>query len=59
MDIHSEKVRNILGEIPRSLTVYSIVVITIVAMGLVIALCMLPYPYSDGESILEHLLYKN
>lgn len=58
-EIHSNKVRKILGEIPRSLTIWSIVVITVIAIGLVMALCMLPYPYSNGESILGHLLYKN
>lgn len=55
-EVHSEKVRKLLEEMPRSLTLWGTVVIVAVAIGLISALCLLPYPYSDGESILIHLL---
>lgn len=56
MDLHSEKVRRLLGEIPPGLVLWGIAVITIVFIALIAAVCLLPYPYSDGESILFHLL---
>ena len=59
LEMHSVKVRNILGEMPKSLTIWSVVVITAVAIALVAALCLLPYPYSGGKSILEHIIHSN
>ena len=55
-EVHSYKVRRLLGEMPRSLSVWGAVVIVAVAMGLLGAVCLIPYPYSGGESILTHLL---
>lgn len=58
MEVHSEKVRKLLGEMPRSLTVWGSAVIAAVFIGLLAAVCLLPYPYSSGESILEHIINK-
>ena len=55
-DLHSDKVRKLLGEMPKFLLIYGIAVTAIVCIGLIAAVCLLPYPYSDGESILTHLL---
>ena len=55
-ELHSEKVRQLLGDIPPSLVRWGIAVIVIVLAALIAALCLLPYPYSGGESILQHLL---
>ena len=55
-EIHSENVKKLLGDMPHPLMIWSIVIIIIVLFGLIAAGCMLPYPYSDGESILTHLL---
>lgn len=56
MEVHSEKVRRLLGDMPRSLTVWGSAVIAAVFIGLLAAVCLLPYPYADGETILEHLV---
>ena len=58
-EIHSEKVRKLLGEMPATLTTWGTAVICIILIALIAAVCLVPYPYSHGESILEHLLYKN
>ena len=57
MEMHPEKVRRLLGEIPPALVRWGIVVMAIVFVGLIAAVCLLPYPYSDGESILFRLLW--
>lgn len=54
--LRSEKVRNLLGEIPSSLTVCGIVVIVLIIVALLGVVCFVPYPYSDGESILSYVL---
>lgn len=56
IELRSEKVRKLIGDIPRPLVRWGIVVIAVVASALIAAICLLPYPYSDGESILEHLI---
>ena len=57
MEMHPEKVRRLLGEIPPALVRWGIVVIAVVFVSLIAAVCLLPYPYSDGEAILVHLLW--
>lgn len=56
IELRSEKVRKILGEIPPSLVRWGNVILIVVFLGLLAGVCLLPYPYSDGESILQHLL---
>ncbi len=56
IELRSEKVRQLIGEIPPSLVRWGIAIIAIVFIALIAAVCLLPYPYSDGESILRHLL---
>lgn len=56
IELRSEKVRQMIGDIPRPLVRWGIAVIVIVFLALTAALCLLPYPYSDGESILRHTL---
>ena len=56
MELRSEKVRQILGEIPSSLMRWGLVIMAIILLGLILVVCLVPYPYSDGESILRHLL---
>lgn len=55
-DLRSEKVRKLIGEIPPSLVRWGIVIIAIVFFVLLAAVCLLPYPYSNGESILQHFI---
>lgn len=53
IELRSEKVRKLIGEIPPSLVRWGTVVITIIFLALLIVVCLLPYPYSNGESILR------
>lgn len=54
--LRSEKVRRLAGEIPHSLVRWGIVIMVLIFAGLLAALCLLPYPYSNGESIIMHIL---
>lgn len=56
IELRSEKVRHLIGEIPPSLVRWGTVIITVIFIALVAALCLIPYPYSNGESILSHFL---
>lgn len=56
IELRSEKVRNLLGEIPPALVRWGTVVIVAIFLVLLIIVCFMPYPYSNGESILQHLL---
>lgn len=56
MELRSEKVRNLLGEIPPSLIRWGTVIIVAIFLALLLAVCFMPYPYSKGESILQHIL---
>ncbi len=52
----SRKVRNLLGEIPPALVTWGTAIIFLIVMTLLMIICFVPYPDSDGESILLHLL---
>ena len=54
--LRSEKVRNLLGEIPPSLVRWGTVIIVAIFLALLLVVCFVPYPCSQGESILQHLL---
>lgn len=56
IELRSEKVRKLIGEIPPALVRWGIGVIIGIFAALAAALCLIPYPYSGGESILAHLL---
>lgn len=56
IELRSEKVRQLIGDIPPSLVRWGIAIIAIVFIALIAAVCLLPYPYSNGESILQHLI---
>ena len=56
IELRSEKVRKLIGEIPPSLVQWGTLIIVIIFLGLLAAVCFLPYPYSNGESILQHIL---
>lgn len=57
IELRSEKVRNLLGEIPPALVRWGTVIIVAIFLILLLAVCFVPYPYSQGESILQHLLW--
>lgn len=56
IELRSEKVRKLIGEIPPSLVRWGTAIIAIVFIALLAAVCLLPYPYSNGESIIRHIL---
>lgn len=56
MELRSEKVRNLLGEIPPALVRWGTAIIAIVVLTLLAVVCLMPYPYSHGESVLQHIL---
>lgn len=57
-EIHSEKVRKLLGDIPSALTSWGGLVILMIFIALMMVLVFTPYPHSPyGESILTHILY--
>ena len=56
IELRSEKVRNLLGEIPPSLVRWGAVIIVAIFLALLLVVCFVPYPYAQGESILQHLL---
>lgn len=56
IELRSEKVRQLIGEIPPSLVRWGIAIIAIVFLALLAAIVLIPYPYSEGEAILQHLL---
>lgn len=57
IELRSEKVRNLLGEIPSSLIRWGTVIIIAIFLILLLVVCFMPYPYSNGESILQHIIF--
>ena len=55
IELRSEKFRNLLGEIPPSLVRWGTVIIVAIFLILLLVVCFMPYPHSQGESILQHL----
>jgi len=56
LELRSRKVQNLLREIPHSLVRWGIVIIMAIFLTLLLTVCFMPYPYSNGESILQHWL---
>ena len=56
IELRSEKVRELIGPIPKYLIRWGTIIIILVFLSLLAAICLLPYPYSHGESILYHLI---
>jgi hypothetical protein len=57
IELRSEKVRNLLGEIPPALVRWGTVIIVAIFLILLLVVCFVPYPHSQGESILQHILF--
>lgn len=56
IELRSEKVKKLLGEIPPALVRWGTVMIVAIFLILLLIICFVPYPYSNGESILQHLI---
>ncbi len=52
----SEKIKALLGKIPSSLLIWAFGVLGIIAIGIVLTICLVPFPGGCGETILKHLL---
>ena len=57
IELRSEKVRNLLGEIPPAFVRWGSVIIVAIFLVLLLVLCFVPYPHSKGESILQHFFF--
>lgn len=55
IELRSEKVRELLGEIPPALVRWGTVLIVAIFLILLLAVCFMPYPYSYGETIIQHI----
>ena len=55
IELRSEKVRSLLGEMPPSLVRWGTMIIVAIFLILLLVVCFMPYPHSQGESILQHL----
>ena len=55
IELHSEKVRNLIGEIQPALVRWGTVIIVAIFLILLLVVCFVPYPHSQGESIFQHL----
>lgn len=56
IELRSEKIRRLLGEIPPSLVRWGTFAIIFIFVALLAAICLIPYPHSNGESILRNFL---
>lgn len=56
IELRSEKVRELIGDIPPILVQWGIVIIILIFIALIVAIIFIPYPYSNGETILQHIL---
>lgn len=55
IELRSEKVRNILGEVPNKLIRWGIAVTCIIFALLIAAVLFVKFPYGQGETIFGHL----
>ncbi|MDE6448226.1 MAG: hypothetical protein K2L35_07895 [Muribaculaceae bacterium] len=56
IELRDEKPPRTIGAIPRWLMCWNLIVTLLFMIGLLLAMTLIAYPYSHGESILEHLL---
>lgn len=58
IELRSEKVRNIIGEMPPTLIRWGIFVTVVIFVVLFTIVLGVKYPYGHGERILQHILQK-
>lgn len=56
IELRSKKVSNLIGEIPPYLVRWGTALIVLIFLLLLMVLVFLPYPYSNGESIIQHFI---
>lgn len=55
-EIHSEKMRKLIKDIPKSISITGISAIILITAAIIAVLFLMPYPYSEGESIINHIM---
>lgn len=55
LELKPERESEQVEEIPSSLVRWGITIISIISATLIAALCLIQYPHSDGETLLQHL----
>lgn len=56
IELRSEKMREVLGDIPRGLVWATVAVLVILTAAIIAAVTLIPSPYEPGVSILRHLI---
>ncbi len=57
IELRSEKVQQLVNEVPQQLVRWNMVVILIILVLLIIALVYIPFPYGEEEeTILRHIM---
>lgn len=56
---HSKKVKDLLSDIPHSIVRWSTIIILFIILSLLLIFFIVPYPYSNGESIIRHIIISN
>lgn len=57
MELRFPKVRTLLDGMPKSLTAVGFIAIAVILAAIICVLTLIPYPYSNGESILLHIMH--
>lgn len=55
IELRSEKIKDILGEVPNKLVRWGITITFIFFLILIAAVSCLKFPYGNGETIFEHV----
>ncbi len=56
-ELHSEKIRNLINEMPSSLACFGIIIIVIIIVVLTLIGFLVHYPYGEGETIFQHFFF--
>lgn len=56
IELRPESARRVIEEIPPALVRWGAATIALILLAIIAALCLFPYPYSSGESLLRHFL---
>lgn len=57
VELHSKEKCNLSGAIFTSHIIWNTVIIVAIFLILLLAICFISFPYSNGESILQHIFF--
>lgn len=57
IELRSEKVRKLIDKNPPFLVRWGTVIVIVIFLAFILVICFMPYPYSKGETILQHIRY--